>query len=68
MFVLCVCKGKFCTSEGWLVDDIVSLSLPISLPFFHGSSFRFARDAGLDGGHFFGDRLWVSVVLKEMGE
>ena len=51
-----------------MVDDIVSLSLPISLPFFHGSSFRFARDAGLDGGHFFGDRLWVSVVLKEMGE
>ena len=31
------------------------------------SSFRFMRnDVGLDGGRLFGDRLWISVVLKEM--
>ena len=26
------------------------------------------NDVGLDGGRLFGDRLWVSVVLKEMGK
>lgn len=39
------------------------------LSWCHISSFRFVHDdIGLDGGRLFGDRLWVSVVLKEMGE
>ena len=62
---MCVCvrEREGCACELKSGDALLFLSLCCI------SSFRFVHDdVGLEGGRLFGDRLWVSVVLKEMGK